>query len=114
MPDPQLSDAEKFFADARPKIRERLINAVKQLGPRLQQDGAPALVSLLLGGIVAPLATLGAGPVAQIIAQIISGVGGNLLAGFVQKFYDAPDEAAKQAVLADLVQALQAQSEPGA
>jgi len=110
MLDPQFPDSEKLLAAARPKIRERLLNAVKQLGPRLQRDGAPALMGLLLGGIIAPLATIGAGPIEQIITQIIGGVGGNLLAGFVQKFYDAPDDAAKQAVLAGLVQSLQAQS----
>ncbi len=117
MSDPQLSDPEKLLAEVRPKIRERLGAAIKKMGKRLQQDSPAAIMSLFLGGIGAPLAAISAGPIAQILTQIISGVGGNLLAGFIQKFYDADsagDEAGKQAVLDEIVQALQAESEKSA
>jgi formylglycine-generating enzyme required for sulfatase activity len=110
MPDPHLPGTEKLLADAKPKIHQRLIAALKQQGPKIGQG---ALMGVFLGGIAAPLATLSAGPVAQIITQIISGVGGNLLANFIQKFYDAEtagDEAVKQNVLAEIVQHLQAES----
>ncbi|MGH7595335.1 MAG: SUMF1/EgtB/PvdO family nonheme iron enzyme [bacterium] len=112
----QLRDPDKLLAEARPKIHQRIMAAIKKLGPRLQQDGAPAIMGLLLGGIIAPLAAIDApqGGVAQIITQIISGVGGNLLAGFIQKFYDAGSEAEKQAVLAEIIQLLQAESEKSA
>ncbi|MGH7453429.1 MAG: restriction endonuclease, partial [bacterium] len=116
MPDPQISDPEKLLVEARPKIHKRIIATIKKLGPRLQQDGAPAIMGLLLGGIIAPLAAIDApqGGVAQIITQIISGVGGNLLAGFIQKFYEADTEAAKQAVLTEIIQLLQAETEKSA
>lgn len=73
-------------------------------------------MGLFLGGIIAPLAAIGApqGGVAQIITQIIGGVGGNLLAGFIQKFYDADTDAAKQAVLDEIIQLLQAETEKSA
>ncbi|GEM_PF-3052593 len=114
MPDPQFSDPKKLLAAAQPKIRERLVKAIEKLGPGLKQAGPPALMGLFLGGIGAPLAALSAGPIAQIITQIISGVGGNLLAGFIQKFYDADSETAKQAVLDEIIQLLQAESDKSA
>ncbi len=114
MLDPQLPDPEKLLAEVRPKIHKRIIAAIKKLGPRLQQDSAPAIMGLFLGGIIAPLAVISAGPIAQIITQIIGGVGGNLLAGFIQKFYDAGSETAKQAVLDEIIQLLQAETEKSA
>jgi len=114
MPDPHLPGTEKLLADAKPKIHQRLIAALKQQGPKIGQG---ALMGVFLGGIAAPLAAIGAGPVKQIITQIISGVGGNLLANFIQKFYDAEtagDEAAKQVVLAEIMRLLQTQSEQSA
>src|SRR5574341_66037 len=114
MTDPQLSDPEKLLAEVRPKIHKRILAAVKKFGPGLKQAGPAALMGLFLGSIGAPLAAISAGPIAQIITQIISGVGGNLLAGFIQKFYEADTEAAKQAVLDEMMHLLQAETEKSA
>jgi len=117
MPDVTMINSEEILAEAKPTIRQRLIASLKKLGPEIKQTGAPALMGLFLGGIIAPLAALSAGPVAQLLTQIISGVGGNLLANFIQKFYaaeNAGDEAGKQAVLAEIIKLLQTQSEHSA
>jgi hypothetical protein len=111
---PQSTDPEKLFAEIRPKIHRQLIAELKKLGPGLKQMSQGGLMGLFLGAVVAPLAAIGAEPLAQAIAQIVGGVGGNLLANFVQRYYDADsagDEAAKQALLNDILQRLQTESE---
>ncbi|MDZ7312911.1 MAG: SUMF1/EgtB/PvdO family nonheme iron enzyme [candidate division KSB1 bacterium] len=110
---PPLSDPEKLFAEAKPKILERLKAELQRRGPAIKQMSQGSLMGVFLGAIAAPLAALGYGDVAQTIASIVSGVGGNLLATFIQRYYDADtagDEQAKQELLNDIIQRLQAES----
>jgi hypothetical protein len=111
-PDP--SDPNKLLAEAKPKIHQKLKEELQRLGPAVKQMSQGGLMGVFLGAIAAPLAALGHGDLAQTIAQIVSGIGGNLLAGFIEKFYDADSEAAKQAVLDEIMQSLQAESETSA
>lgn len=112
MPEPKpILDAIK------PQIHQRLKDLLQRYGPAVKQMSQGGLMGIFLGAMAAPLAVLGAGAVAQTLAPIVGGVGGNLLANFIQKFYDADtagDEAGKQAVLAEIMRLLQAQSEEGA
>ncbi|MCK6618977.1 MAG: SUMF1/EgtB/PvdO family nonheme iron enzyme [Calditrichaceae bacterium] len=111
---PSLPEPEKLLAEARPKVRQQLQKRIRQIGPALKEISQGALMGVFLGGIAAPLAALGAGPLAGIITQIVSGVGGNLLANFIQRYYDADsagDEAAKQAILEEINRHLHEESQ---
>jgi formylglycine-generating enzyme required for sulfatase activity len=114
MPDPDKSLRAPALTEVKPKIHQRLKEELKRLGPAVKQMSQGGLMGIFLGAIAAPLAALGAGEVAQALAQIAGGVGGNLLANFIQRYYDADsagDDAAKQQLLDETIQRLQAESE---
>ncbi|NUO81988.1 SUMF1/EgtB/PvdO family nonheme iron enzyme [candidate division KSB1 bacterium] len=101
-------DSEKLFAQIRSALAERL----QQSQVDLKQLGSAGLMGLFLGAIAAPLFAVAgnAGEAAKAFANIIGGVGGNLLANFMQRFYDARDDEARQAVLDELMARMQAES----
>lgn len=112
-----MPESNQIFDALKPQIHQRLKAALQRYGPAVKQMSQGGLMGIFLGAIAAPLAAVGAGEMAQTLAPIVGGVGGNLLANFIQKFYDADtagDEAAKQAVLTEIMRLLQAQSEESA
>jgi len=101
-------DSEKLLQHLRGLLPEQL----KKSQANLKQLGSAGLMGLFLGAIATPLFAVAgnASEMTKALANIIGGVGGNLLANFMQRFYDAGDEQARQAVLDELMARMQAES----
>ena len=109
-----MPELNKILAAIKPEIHGRLKAELKRCGPAVKQLSRGCLMGIFLGAIATPLAALGAGVAAQALAQIVGGVGGNLLANFIQRYYDADaagNEAAKQQLLEAIISQLQQEAE---
>lgn len=109
----KTENSKQLLAEVKPKIHQKLFEELKKRGPAVKQLTQGGLMGLFLGGIATPLVTAG-GDVVKTLAAIVSGVGVNLLATLIQRYYDADsagDEDAKQAVLDEIFQRLQIESE---
>jgi len=109
-----MPELNKILAEIKPEIHQRLKTELKRCGPAVKQLSRGGLMGIFLGAIAAPLAALGADEAAQTLAQIVGSGGGNLLANFIQRYYDADaagNEAAKQQLLEAIIAQLQEEAE---
>ncbi len=93
-------------------LRDLLPDQLKKSQVNLKQLGAAGLMGLFLGAIATPLFAVAgnAGEMTKALANIVGGIGGNLLANVIQRFYDAGDDQARQAVLDELIARMHAES----
>lgn len=101
---------EKAARHAKPLLKTTL----QKMKDGAVEAGKGALMGAFLGATAAPLQAIGAGPLAVALTNIAGGIGGNLLADLIRRFYDAEasgDNQRKEEALHELLETLEAESE---
>jgi hypothetical protein len=77
----------------KPKIWDRVVIATRQCKKGLLEMSQGSLMGMLLACTLLPLAVGGTGSAIVIISSILSGIGGNLIANWAQRFYDMENKS---------------------
>jgi hypothetical protein len=78
----------QIIEEYKPKIWDKVSNAIRQSSKGLLEMSQGTLMGMLLACTLLPLAVSGTEQAVIAISTILGGIGGNLVANWVQRFYD--------------------------